>query len=263
MVFLFPKSDIINFMKKLIVANWKMAPQSLEEAKKIFAVMKRAKFSTRTIDAVICPPSTYFSDLVKGYSGKSFKFGVQDVHFNNEAASTGEISTEMVSNLGADFVIVGHAERRALGDTNEIVAKKLAHVIESGLKPILCVGEVERDSHGEYFRYVERQLVESLALVDKSKVSKIVIAYEPVWAIGTGNSAVPNRDIHQMTIYIRKTLVEMYGNKIAMSVPIIYGGSVDPDNCVSILEEGEVSGLLIGRASLNPYTFGDLLKRLS
>lgn len=250
-------------MKKLIVANWKMAPQTLAETKKIFAIMKRVKFSSKKMDVVICPPSIYFAEIAKGYRGKNFEFGLQNVHFNSETANTGELSVEMARDLKARYVIVGHSERRALGETNEIVSKKLQHVLESGLKPILCVGEVDRDAHGDYFRFVEQEIVESLSKIDKTQISKVIIAYEPVWAIGMGHSAVPNRDIHQMSIYIKKTLVSLYGNKIGLSVPIIYGGSVDPDNCEGIISEGEVSGLLIGRASLNPYTFGDILKKLS
>ena len=250
-------------MKKLIVANWKMAPQSLDEAKKVFSVLKRAKFSTKSLRVVVCPPSVYFADIVKNYKGQTFLFGAQTVYVNNNEASTGEISTDMVRDLGASFVIVGHAERRAMGETNEIVANKLAHVVEAGLTPILCVGEKERDTHGLYLRSVEQQLIESISVLDKNDLHKIVVAYEPIWAMGAGHTAVENREIHQMSIFIKKILVSQCGRKIGMEIPIIYGGSVDADNCAGILKEGEVGGLLIGRASLNPYTFVDVLKKLS
>ncbi len=248
--------------KKLIIANWKMAPQSLNEAKKTFATLKRTKFSTKSAKVVICPPSIYFADLVKNYRGSTFAFGAQNVYVNDNEATTGEISVGMVRDLGAEFVIVGHAERRAMGETNEIVAQKLVHVLDAGLTPILCVGEIMRDMQGSYLRFVEQQLVESLSLIDKKQIQKVVIAYEPLWAMGAGHSAVENREIHQMSIFIKKILVSQFGRKIGMAVSIIYGGSVDADNCAAILKEGEVDGLLIGRASLNPHTFSDVLKKI-
>ncbi len=240
-----------------------MAPQSVDEAKKIFAVLKRAKFSAKAAQVVICPPSVYFGDIVKNYKGRTFLFGAQNVYMNDNEASTGEVSVGMVRDLGASFVIVGHAERRSMGETNEIVANKLAHVISAGLTPILCIGEIERDAQGQYLRFVEQQLIESISLVDKKDLHKIVIAYEPLWAMGIGHTAVENREIHQMSIFIKKILVSQLGRKAGMEIPIIYGGSVDADNCMGILKEGEVDGLLIGRASLNPYTFVDVLKKIA
>jgi len=249
--------------KKLIVANWKMAPQSLAEAKKTFAVLKRTKFSPKNVKVVICPPNIYFADIVKNYKGGVFSFGAQNVHMNNFEATTGETSAGMIADAGARFVMVGHAERRAMGETNDMVAQKLSHVITSGLTPILCVGEIERDMQGLYLRFVEQQLLEAFASIDKKHIHKIVIAYEPLWAMGAGHTAVENREIHQMSIFIKKILVSQFGRKVGMTIPIIYGGSVDADNCVGILNEGEVDGLLIGRASLNPHTFSDIVRKIA
>lgn len=246
--------------KKLIVANWKMNPASLKEAKRIFDILKKKNISVRKTIPVICPPFLYEGDLAMGYRGGKFRFGLQDVHFQNDGQSTGEISTEMAKNSRADFVIVGHSERRENGETDKVVSMKLRQSIDSGLVAILCVGEKERDNDGNYLRFVEEQLKESLLSVSKNKVSKLVVAYEPIWAIGKNKKAIGLHELHQMIIFIRKILVEIYGKKLAMDIPILYGGSVDADNAREILDETQINGLLVGRASLNPHVFGDILK---
>jgi triosephosphate isomerase (TIM) len=248
--------------KRLIVANWKMNPVDLKEATKIFAILKRVNLKKVKDMVVICPPEIYLSDFSLKYKGGKFKFGAQDVSISNNPESTGEISAEMLKNLKAEYVIVGHSERRALGETNSVVAKKIRNAVDKGLKVILCVGEEHRDMNGEYLRFVEKQLFESLEGFNKKNIANLYVAYEPVWAIGKGSSSVDSNDLHQMNLFIKKVLVSIFDRKIGLSVPIIYGGSVDEENAKQLMAAGEVDGLLIGRASLNPYVFTKILKIL-
>lgn len=248
--------------KKLIVANWKMNPESLKEAKGIFDSLKKKNLQIKKTIPVICPPYLYESDLSMGYRGNKFKFGFQDIHFKSDDQSTGEISTEMAQNSKVEYVIIGHSERRQNGETNKTVSLKMKKVIDANLTAILCIGEEERDNQGNYLRFIEEQLVESLSTITNKKVSKLVIAYEPIWAIGKGKTSMDPSDLHRINIFIKKILVSIYSKKIAMNIPILYGGSVDADNAKEIIKEGHVDGLLVGRSSLNPHLFADIIKEV-
>ena len=248
--------------KYLIVGNWKNHPDTLAEARKNFKIIKAKKVNTGRVLPVVCPPTIYLSDLKNSYRGRGIRFGAQNFYLQDEKPHTGETSLTQLKDLGVEFVIVGHAERRALGETNELIAEKLQNALDAKLKPILCIGENERDSGGEYLKFLEEQLAMSLRQIAKDDLKKIVIAYEPVWAIGSNRSVSPD-EIHTMNIFIKKTLASLYARKEAFKVPILYGGSVNADNCQEILEGGDIEGLLIGRASANPYSFTDILKKLS
>jgi len=246
--------------KKLIIANWKMNPNNIRDAKKIFGILKKKNLRLKKSIAVLCPPTVFLNGLTSNYRGDKFSFGAQNVSWTKDGKSTGEISTDMLRSLGVRLVIVGHSERRAIGDTSEIVAKKVKRIMEAGLTPVLCVGENARDADGEYLRFVAEELHYSLSKISRKDISKIVIAYEPVWTIGKGKKAVYGYELHQMIIFIKKILSKIYNKKIAMEIPILYGGSVDADNCDEILDSGDIDGLLVGRASLNPHVFADILK---
>jgi triosephosphate isomerase len=248
--------------KSLIVANWKNTPNTFREAKKNFDLIKKQKVNSRKIIPVICPAFLHLAELSKSYGGSVFAFGAQDILFETKAPFTGESTPEQLLDLGVKYVIVGHSERRQLGESNEMIAHKVASSINNGIMPILCIGELERDDSGEYLRFVEQQLVECLDKIKKNQLDKIVIAYEPVFAIGKGHKAITTHEIHQMVIFIKKVLARKFDKKTAMNVPILYGGSVDDENAADILEHAEVRGLLIGRASSNPHTFRDILKSL-
>jgi len=245
---------------RLIVANWKMNPVTLKEGLKTFAILKRIDLKKIKDTIVICPPDIYLADFSLKYKGSKFKFGAQDVSVTNNPESTGEISAEQLKNLKVEYVIIGHSERRALGESNSVVAKKIRNAVEKGLKVILCIGEETRDINGDYLRFIEKQLLESLDGFNKKYISNLYIAYEPVWAIGRGHGAVESHDLHQMNLFIKKVLVGIFDRKIGLSVPIIYGGSVDEENAKQLIDSGEVEGLLIGRASLNPSVFVNILK---
>jgi triosephosphate isomerase len=248
--------------RRLIVANWKMNPANLKEAQKIFAVLKRVNLKKVKDTIVICPPDTYLAEFSLKYKGGKFKFGAQDISISNNSESTGEISAEMLKNLKAEYIIVGHSERRALGETDSVVAKKIRNAVEKDLKVILCVGEENRDVNGDYLRFIEKQLFESLNGFNKKYISSLYVAYEPIWAIGKGHASVESNDLHQMNLFIKKVLVAIFDRKTGLNIPILYGGSVDDDNAKQLIHAGEVDGLLIGRASLNPYVFAKILKEL-
>lgn len=245
--------------KTLVVGNWKMNPKTAEEAKKIFREIKLLAKDLKNIKVVLCPPFVYLSDLEK-VNSEEMVLGAQDMFWEKEGPFTGEISAGMLS--GEGYVILGHSERRALGETDDMVAKKITSAIKSGLKPILCVGEKTRDDHGEYLHFLRNQIINSLGKLSKGYLAKLIIAYEPVWAIGK-DEAMKATEIHEMTIFIRKVLVEIYGSKVKINVPVLYGGSVSYDNALDIIKEGEVQGLLVGRESLNPKKFGELLKNVN
>jgi len=166
----------------------------------------------------------------------------------------------MLKDLRCEYIIVGHSERRAIGDSDLIVAEKVSKTIEAGMKAVLCVGEKDRDHGGEYLRQLEEQIHHSLAKLNKKKFSGLIVAYEPIWAVGKGHEAIDGHALHQITLFIKKVLVDIFGKKVGMNVPILYGGSVDADNCKEIMDYGAVDGLLVGRASLNPHVFADIIR---
>jgi triosephosphate isomerase len=245
--------------KKLIVGNWKMYPRSLKEAKKIFSDFKKKRHLNKNITTVFCPPFVYINELSKSYTGKKIFFGGQNVFWKEEGAFTGQISTQMLKEVGARFVIVGHSEARAQGDNNEMVAQKAKAALVSDMHTIVCIGEPERDIHGHHLKFIDEQLRESLRGIGRNFVKKLVIAYEPIWAIGKGKKAMTPHEIHQMSLYLKKKLIENFGKTIGEKIPILYGGSVNSDNSSAIVYEGHVDGLLVGRASLNPHEFSDLI----
>lgn len=246
--------------KKIIVGNWKMAPVTEEEARKTFAGIKKSATKFHNVETVVCPPFVYIGDLAGRAAGKRFSVGAQDSFWKEEGAYTGEISPTMIKALGGAYVILGHSERRALGESNEMVAQKTNAAIKAGLKVILCVGEKERDEHGVYTKYIEEQVRESLAQVQKKSLEHIIIAYEPVWAIGAKalRAATPG-DVVEISILLRKIITTLYGNDVGRSLIILYGGSVDAKNCESFMVEGGADGLLVGRASLDAKQFSQII----
>jgi len=249
-------------VKALVVANWKMNPETVEKAKEIFKGTKTITRDLKNTKVVICPPFVYLSDLEK-INDSNLLIGAQDMFWENAGSFTGEISPIMLKKEGESYVILGHSERRELGETEESISKKIISAIKVGLIPILCVGEKERDVHGEYLHFLRKQIINSLGKLSKRFLSKIVIAYEPIWAIGKSEEeAMKPTDLHEMSIFIKKILVEVYGQTVAMTVPILYGGSVSHNNAKDILVHGQVQGLLVGRESLNPKKFGELLKEV-
>lgn len=245
---------------KIVVANWKMNPQSLEDARGLFSSIKREVKKVKGVSVIVCPPFVYLEDLSKKIE-KGITIGAQDVFWENSGPFTGEVGPTMERDLGISYVIVGHSERRVLGDTDEIVSKKVFSSVKDGLTVILCVGETERDEHGNYLETLKNQIKNSLAKFSKRYLNNLIIAYEPVWAIGKSEKeAMTGPELHGMFIFVRKVLSDMYGQEEVKKVPILYGGSVGSSNASNIVSEGQVQGLLVGRQSLDSENFREILK---
>ncbi len=250
--------------KILVVGNWKMNPENVSSALTIFKDIKKETKALKNTQVVICPPYVYLSDLEKvnsGLASSAVILGAQDMFWEKSGSYTGEISGGMLS--GEGYVILGHSERRELGETDEVVAKKVSSASKVGLKTILCIGEKERDLHGDYLHFLRGQIINSLGKLPKRFLTKIIIAYEPLWAIGKGEEeAMKPGDIYETSIFIKKVLTEIYDQKVAITVPIIYGGSVNHNNAREMIISGQIQGLLVGRESLNARKFGELLKNV-
>ncbi len=254
--------------KLLIAANWKMTPATVSEArKKAFLFREIAKRYMRapkakaSLQVLVCPPFPFISELKAAFKGSPALVGAQDVSEFDGGSKTGEVASTMLQSLGVSHVVVGHSERRAAGDTDERVSIKLGQIIRTNTHAILCIGEDKRDEEGEYLNAIKAQLKASLARLSNTDFSRVVIAYEPVWAIGrTDNVALSGHDLHQMVIYIRKMLRDLYNDSIATSMKILYGGSVTPENAEDIIWNGEVDGLLIGRAGFDPKTYEEICR---
>ncbi len=244
---------------KIVVANWKMNPGSPEHARAIFLATRRVSAKLKRTRTVVCPPAIYFSLLSKFANKKTF-IGTQNVFWESAGPYTGEWSAEMVAASGGTHVIIGHSERRELGETNEIVNKKALAAFAQDLTVILCIGEKDRDATGSYLAFVKHQLESALAGIQKKFVENLVIAYEPVWAIGKSDKdAMKGTDMHEMLLYIKKVIAEMLGREYADTIPVLYGGSVSALNAEDIIRNGQVNGLLVGRQSLDPAQFKDIL----
>lgn len=247
-------------MKALVVANWKMNPSTYRAAKKLLEVTKEAADNARSVTIVVAPPALYVRELRSLSKSKRISFALQNVHFEAGGAHTGEISCAQASDARISYVIIGHAERRGMGETNDDTRKRVAAALSVDIVPILCVGETTRGADGEYFNIVKEQLRTGLADISPAALSRIFIAYEPVWAIGKESSMSP-RDMHEMAIFIRKTIVELHGEK-GMSVKILYGGAATESNAAEMVRDGEVNGLLVGHVSVDPVRFPLLIRAL-
>ncbi len=246
--------------KKLVVANWKMNPATLTEAKKIFNGSKRVAVELRQVQTVICPPVVYLDALRRIYRGNRISFGVQDCFWEDYGAYTGQLSPVIAKNNGARYAILGHSERRLLGEDDAAVGRKVAAVVRHGLTAVICVGETRRDQDGLYWAFLKNELEEAVRNISAKELGRFVIAYEPVWAIGkTATDALSPEDLHEASLYIRKVLHGIFGDE-ALAVPVLYGGSVEPANTEALLKGGQVQGLLVGHKSLDPKAFGEILK---
>lgn len=243
--------------KRLIIANWKMNPESPESARAIFLAIRRAAEKIKKTEVIVCPPAIYFATLAKLKTPKVL-LGSQNLFWEQSGSYTGEMSAAMIQAAGGEYAIIGHSERRELGETAEMINKKVLASVSKDLGTILCIGEKERDTQGNYLAFVKEQLTTALVGIQKKSISNLVIAYEPVWAIGK-TEAMKGADMHEMMLYIKKVLTDLFGQDYAKSVPVLYGGSVSPLNAEDIVANGHVNGLLVGRQSLDPIQFKEIL----
>lgn len=248
--------------KILFVANWKMEPATAQEAVSLWGATKRAAAKTSKTSTVVCPPFIHLSSCAKTQRG-TVLLGAQDVSLFSDGAHTGEISPSMLKEARVRYVIIGHSERRALGETDAIIARKAKVALAHGLRPIVCVGEKERGHHGEHLGLLQEQITKSLAGTNRATAKGLVIAYEPLWAIGKSYKyAMRPGEIHEMSIFIRKILVKLFGRTAGIGIPILYGGSVEKENIADVVFGGEVDGVLVGHASLNGQQVHGMLKAL-
>ncbi len=246
-------------MKKLIIANWKMNPQTLKEAQTILKTISNESKKYKNAHVVMCPPYPYLF-LAKNTKLKKGMLGAQNISHELSGAYTGQVSSDILKSIGVDYVIIGHSENRSSGDTNILVNQKIILALKSKLLPILCVGELIRDSHGGYLTFIKNQVTICLASVPKAQMKNIVIAYEPLWAIGAhAVREATHEEFTEVKIFIRKIISDMYGPVIAHMIPVLYGGSVHPENTREFIIEGGADGLLVGRDSLNPKKFDAIL----
>jgi len=244
---------------KIIAGNWKMN-KTASEAKALIEAIKAELEGLSGVDVVVCPPATDLKDAAATLEGSSVGLGAQNVHWEASGAYTGEISAAMLVDLGVKYVIIGHSERRQyFGETNETVNKRTKSALAAGLIPLVCVGETleERDS-GQMESVVINQVRESLADLGDD-LAKLVVAYEPIWAIGTGRTATPAQaqEVHAL---IRRTLAEISSGDMANTVRIQYGGSMKPANAVELLGQPDIDGGLIGGAALQAESFAAIVK---
>lgn len=238
----------------IIAGNWKMF-KTVSEAKTFFEDIK-GKAEVEGVESVICAPFTNLPALVEAAKGTSIKIGAQNLHFEDEGAFTGEISGGMLKELGVDYVIIGHSERRAyFGETDEIVNKKVHAAFKHGITPIPCVGEkLEEREAGQTKDVVKVQTEAALKGLSAEQAAEVVIAYEPIWAIGTGKSST-SQDANEVTSYIRTIVADLYDESVASKVRIQYGGSVKPENVKEYLGQSDIDGALVGGASLQPASY--------
>lgn len=245
--------------KYTIVGNWKMNPMTIDEAKSIAKKTRAVASKLKQTDVIMCPPFVYIPSAVSKKKTAHCSVGAQFVSTHESGAHTGEVSAHMLADAGVTHVIVGHSETRKRGDTNEIVSQRLAQVLAAGLKAIVCVGEDARDDMGGHFEIIREQMKSSLVTVQPSQLNSILIAYEPVWAIGAAQP-MSSEQIHETSIFVKKVFADLYGQEAAMKVDVIYGGAVNASNAAEIIRVGKVDGLLPGRESINPPGFAELLR---
>lgn len=247
-------------MKSILVANWKMNPATWPEARRLFQATKKAAEKAKHVSVVVAPPSVFLRDIKEARPRGRIALAAQNAHFEKGGAFTGEISMVQAKDAGAAHVLVAHAERRALGESDEDARRKVASALALKLSPILCVGEKAREEGGSYFATVREQVRIGLADVPAPQLKRVLIAYEPVWAIGAPAPMTP-RDMHEMAIFIRKSAVALKG-EAGMSLRILYGGAIDERTAPAMLREGDVHGLLVGRASEHPAKIAALLQAI-
>jgi triosephosphate isomerase len=248
--------------KPFVAGNWKMNTNSRSSVELVEAIVSKTSAATKKgVHTAVCPPFVYLQNVINALRHSGVAAGAQDVYYEKDGAFTGEISTAMLKDIGCTYVLCGHSERRhVIGETDEMINKKVSAAIMGGLLPIFCVGElIEERKASKTEEVVTRQIKKGLAGLNAEKVSAVTIAYEPVWAIGTGLTATPQQaqEVHSLT---RKLLEQMYDAKLAEGTRILYGGSVKPGNAAELMHQDDIDGLLVGGASLNADDFAAIIQ---
>lgn len=243
----------------LIVGNWKLNPQSLKEATNLVNGIARSHKKKSEPYVAVAPSHVHLTTVAQKIKNSSVSLAAQDVAAQSMGAFTGETSAMQLRDVGVDFVIVGHSERRAMGETDLEIQAKALLALKNKLIPIVCIGESKRDSQGEFFNFVQGQIRALCKGLTSTQVKKMILAYEPIWAIGTGNTATAE-DVREMQLFIVSVLTKLYDRKTAESIRLLYGGSVKPHNAEELQNEGGMNGFLVGGASLKAKDFLAIIK---
>lgn len=246
--------------KSILAGNWKLN-NNIKESLELVTALKRNLAEVMDVDIVVCPVFTALSVVSDCLLDTNIKVGAQNLYWEDNGAFTGEVSAPLIKEVGAEYVIIGHSERRQyFGETNKSVNQKIRAALKGQLIPIVCVGEVlEEREAGKAFDVIKKQCEESLEGFTADEMKGMVVAYEPVWAIGTGKTASPEQaqEVHK---FIRDLLLKMFDQDTSQSVRIQYGGSVKPENIAELISQEDIDGALIGGASLKSETFTDIVR---
>ena len=247
--------------KKVIAGNWKMNMDLNGSIELISGLKNSLKDIDINCNVIVCPPYTSLETAKELIKESKIQLGAQNMYYEENGAYTGEISASMLKSVGCEYVILGHSERRTIfNEPDSLINKKVIKALSSGLKPILCIGETleERESNVT-FEVVKKQVVEGLKDIDYENIKKVIIAYEPVWAIGTGKNATPEQ-AEEVHVYIRYLIKELYAAEISENIIIQYGGSVKPENAKELLHQPNIDGALVGGACLKADSFVKIIE---
>ncbi len=247
--------------RKVIAGNWKMNNDLSQSKDLITKLINGLSGQQIHCDVIICPPFTSLSEAATLVKDTTVKLGAQNMYFEENGAFTGEISASMLKSAGCEYVILGHSERRTIfGESDELINKKIKKALQSGLKPIFCVGETLQEREAEITsKIIERQVVEGLKEISATDLNNIILAYEPVWAIGTGKTATPAQ-AEEVHLFIRNLIAKIYTKNAAEKLVIQYGGSVKADNAAELLSQKDIDGALVGGACLKADSFMAIIK---
>ena len=246
--------------KPVIAGNWKMY-KTASDTTSFISEFKPLVSDVANCEIVICPPFTSLNSAKGALKGSNIKLAAQDIFWEEKGAFTGEVSSSMLLDVGCEYVVIGHSERRQFfGETDDSVNKKISAALKATLTPIVCIGEsLSQREKGQTFTVLETQIREGFKGITREQMVKMIIAYEPIWAIGTGKTAT-NSQAEEAHIFIRKTVGGMFGPDVSDKVRILYGGSVKPENISGLMEQPNIDGALVGGASLDPQSFAKLVK---
>ena len=245
----------------LLIGNWKLNPGTATEAKTLFQGIGKKVAKYKEVEVIAAAPFLFIPELAK-LKQVRVGLGAQDAHYEERGACTGEISPALLVPYNVTYVIVGHSERRALGETDEQVNKKIHTILKRKMTPVVCIGEKLRDEQGKFYNVIENQIRQLAVGLTPAQLAKIVIAYEPIWAIGTGATATAE-DVKEMQLFIVSILTKLYERKVAGRVKLLYGGSVKASNAKDLYEQGGMHGFLVGGASLSPEEFGEIARAMT
>lgn len=232
---------------------------SEKEAKKLVSDVKKKTSNVKNTDIVFCVNQVFLPSLSK-LKSKNYSIGVQNIASNEKGSFTGETSVFHIKPFGAKYSIIGHSERRKMGESDKSINEKIKISLNNGIFPIVCIGEDLRDEHGQYLDFIKKQIKDAFLGVNKNQILDIIIAYEPIWAVGAPKPASPE-DVFEMYLWIKKCLKEIVGS-LSENIRIVYGGAVDEGNASQIMKIGNIDGFLVGRSSLDPKAFSEIIKNI-